>query len=83
MRRPVETTKLAASAITSTDAIASDATTHVEPHSSANCVIDFVSSSMKPAPSRKNGQDVRRVRPRSTGATSATDASRINPIVMR
>ena len=49
--------KFATSAIVSTDAIASDATTQVEPHSSANWMIDFVSSSMKPAPSRKNCHD--------------------------
>src|SRR5262245_48756494 len=46
-----------ASAMTSTDAIASDADDHVDPHSSANCTIDFVSSSMKPAPRKKKCQD--------------------------
>ena len=51
------TTSALASAITSTDAIASDADDQVEPHSSANCTIDFVSSSMKPAPSRKKCHD--------------------------
>ena len=48
---------MAASAIVNTEAMASDATTQVEPHSSANCVIDRVSSSMKPAPSKKNCQE--------------------------
>src|SRR5437899_419925 len=41
------------SAMTSTDAMASDADDHVDPHNRANCTIDFVSSSMKPAPRKK------------------------------
>src|SRR5690349_282736 len=45
--------------MTSTEAIASEADDHVDPHSSANCTIDFVSSSMKPAPSQKNDHDHR------------------------
>ena len=52
-----DTTKFAASAMPSTEAIASDATTHVDPHNSANWMIAFVSRSMKPAPSRKNCHD--------------------------
>src|SRR6185503_3098012 len=39
--------------MTSTEAIASDADDQVDPHSRANCTIDFVSSSMKPAPRAK------------------------------
>src|SRR2546422_10423197 len=39
--------------MTSTDAIASEADDQVDPHSSANCTIDLVSSSMKPAPRKK------------------------------
>jgi hypothetical protein len=39
--------------MTSTDAIASEADDLADPHSSANCTIDFVSSSMKPAPRKK------------------------------
>src|SRR4029453_1995194 len=45
------------SAMTSTDAIAKDADDHVDPHNSANCTIDFVSSSMKPAPRKKKCHD--------------------------
>src|SRR5258705_3172283 len=47
------TTSALANAMTSTDAIASEADDHVDPQSSANCTIDFVSSSMKPAPRKK------------------------------
>src|SRR5438093_1759499 len=43
--------------MTSTDAIASDADDQVDPHSSANCTIDLVSSSMKPAPRKKKCHD--------------------------
>src|SRR2546425_1770036 len=39
--------------MTSTDAIASEADDQVDPHSSANCTIDLVSRSMKPAPRKK------------------------------
>ena len=39
--------------MTSTDAMANDADDQVDPHNSANCTIDFVSSSMKPAPRKK------------------------------
>src|SRR5262249_5385292 len=53
------TTAALASAMASTDAMASDADDHVDPHSSANWTIDFVSSSMKLAPSRKKCQKVR------------------------
>src|SRR5206468_4119481 len=42
--------------MTSTDAIASEADDQVEPQSRANCTIDFVSSSMNPAPRRKKCQ---------------------------
>ena len=41
-------------AIDSTAAIVNEATTHVEPQMSANCVMPLVSSIMNPAPSRKN-----------------------------
>ena len=54
------TIALATSAIVSTDAIASEATTQVDPHNSANWMIDLVSSSMNPAPRRKNCHDQRR-----------------------
>src|SRR5262245_2697927 len=37
----------------STDAMVSEATTHVDPHNSANWMIDFVCSSMKPTPRKK------------------------------
>src|SRR3954462_4420246 len=57
------TMALATSAIESTDAIATEATTQVEPHNSANWIIDLVSSSMKPAPSRKNCHDHRPASP--------------------
>src|SRR5262245_1735154 len=50
-------TSAAPSAITSTEAIASEAEDHVEPHNSANCTIDLVSSSMKPAPRKKKCHD--------------------------
>ena len=43
--------------MTSTDAIAKDADDHVDPHNSANCTIDFVSSSMNPAPRKKKCHD--------------------------
>src|SRR5467141_3180521 len=46
-----------ASAITSTDAIASDADDQVDPQRSANCTMDFVSRSMKPAPRKKKCHD--------------------------
>ena len=46
-----------ASAMNSTDEIASDADDQVEPHSSANWTIDLVSSSMKPAPRKKKCHD--------------------------
>ena len=65
--------EFAASAITSTDAMASDATIHVDPHSNANCVIAFVSSSMNPAPSRKHLP-----RP-SAGSCAACPAARAPP----
>ena len=64
---------MAASAIASTDAIASDATTHVDPHNSANWMIDFVSSSMNPAPRKKNCQDHAPASPRSVSMTAATE----------
>ena len=51
------TTSALASAMTSTDAIASDADDQVDPHSSANCTIDFVSRSMNPAPKKKKCHD--------------------------
>src|SRR5215831_5672459 len=50
-------TSALASAIASTDAIASAADDQVDPHSSANCTIDFVSSSMNPAPRQKKCHD--------------------------
>src|SRR6266545_7346241 len=52
-----DTMRALASAMTSTDAIASDADNQVDPHNSANCTIDFVSSSMKPAPRKKKWKD--------------------------
>src|SRR5262247_3633184 len=52
-----ETTKTLKSAMTSTDTMASDADDHVDPHSKANCTIDLVSSSMKPAPRKKKCSD--------------------------
>src|SRR5262245_4152855 len=54
-----ETTKTLKSAMTSTDKMASDADDHVDPHNRANCTIDFVSSSMKPAPKKKKCAAVR------------------------
>src|ERR1019366_1795373 len=56
-----ETTRVLASAISSTDAIASEADDQVDPHKSANCTIDLVSSSMKPAPRKKKCHDHRAV----------------------
>src|SRR3954463_4212762 len=59
-RRRISTrlaTSALASAITSTDAIANDADDQVEPHNSANCTIDLVSSSMNPAPRKKKCHD--------------------------
>ena len=64
--------KFATSAIVSTDAIASDATTHVDPHNSANWMIDFVSSSMKPAPSRKNCHDHAAAPARASSSSTTT-----------
>src|SRR5262245_31530776 len=55
-----ETTKTLTSAMTSTEMMASDADDHVDPHNRANCTIDFVSSSMKPAPRKKKCAAVRR-----------------------
>ena len=48
-----EATNALTSAMTSTDTMANDADDQVDPHNSANCTIDFVSSSMKPAPRKK------------------------------
>ena len=67
------TTKLATSAIVSTAAIESDATIHVEPHNNANWMIDFVSSSMKPAPSRKKCHENRPGSPRSVAITATSE----------
>src|SRR5262245_12305695 len=55
-----ETTNTLKSAMTSTDTMASDADDHVDPHNRANCTIDLVSSSMKPAPRKKKWAAVRR-----------------------
>ena len=59
----------------STERMASEATTHVEPHNRANWMIDLVSSSMKPAPRKKkcheNATDV----PHSTPRTATTDTT--------
>ena len=74
--------KFAISAIVSTDAIASDATTQVEPHNSANWMIDFDSSSMKPAPSRKNCHDHRPPCPRVVHSTTTVDTTRISASAM-
>ena len=69
---------VASRAIVSTEAIASDATIQVEPHNSANWMIALVSSSMKPAPRKKNCHDQPPLCPRSTQSTDATDTARIS-----
>ena len=61
----------------STEAMASDATTHVEPQSSANWMIALVSSSMKPAPRKKNFHDHPPPCPRCTQSTAPTDTIRM------
>src|SRR2546430_11012321 len=69
-------TSTLASAITTTDAIASDADDQVDPHSSANCTIDFASSSMKPAPRKKKCHDQRAAAGSRTAHTAAADTAR-------
>ena len=59
--------------MTSTAAMASDATTQVEPHSSANWMIDFVSSSMKPTPRKKKCHEKRPADCPSTPRTAITE----------
>ena len=56
-------------------AMASDATTQVDPHSSANWMIDFVSSSMKPAPRKKKCQEKVTAVPHTTPRTATTDTT--------
>src|SRR3954471_18364013 len=70
-----DATIVLASAITSTDAIASDADDHVDPHSSANCTIDFVSSSMKPAPRKKKCHDQAPPPPPRANHTAITETT--------
>ena len=53
----------------------SDATTQVDPHSRANWMIDFVSSSMNPAPRKKNSHDHLRAAPRTTANTDRIETS--------
>ena len=76
---------MATSAITSTDAIASDATTRSIPTAARTATIDFVSSSMKPAPSRKKCHDAisRSGRARREAATSRAPRGRTRRSTIR
>ena len=56
--------------------MASDATTQVEPHNSANWMIDLVSSSMKPAPRKKKCHEKPTDVPQSTPRTATIDTTR-------
>src|SRR5437867_12006889 len=88
-----EATTTLASAITSTDATASDADDQVDPQSSANCTIDLVSSSMKPAPRKKKCHNRRRASEvtsegsrrldRTTSKTAIVDTARTIPSAAR
>ena len=66
--------QLATSAIASTDAIASEADDQVDPHNSANWMIDFVSSSMKPGAEQ---EELPRPRARLAAASVATPRTAI------
>src|SRR5215467_14642365 len=68
-------TNALANAMTRTEAIASEGEDHVEPHNKANCTMDFVSRSMKPAPRKKKRRDraVGADAARVSGETARTD----------
>ena len=65
------------------DRIASEATTQVEPHRSANWMIDLVSSSMNPAPRKKKCQPKVVFEPHRTPRTATTDTTRTSASAQR